>query len=127
MNQMSGWWDADLSPHLELATPTGEVFDFIVDSGFNCELMLPRTVINKLGLRKRGTMQYILADGSTLVTETFMGEILWFGKAISVVVQATDHIEGLLGTELFQGCIVELDLDANRVIFRKKTTKARKR
>jgi hypothetical protein len=40
-----------------------------------------------------------------------------------VVVQATDYHEGLIGTELFQGCIVELDLDADYVTFRKKPIK----
>lgn len=121
MKQMSGWWDSDLSPHLELATPSGEVLDVIVDSGFNGELMLLAAIIQKLGLQQRGTIQNILADGSTLKTETFKGEILWFGVAMRVVVQATDYHEGLLGTELFQGCKVELDLDANRVTFRRKS------
>jgi clan AA aspartic protease len=126
MNQMSGWWDSDLSPHLELATPTGEVLDVIVDSGFNGELMLPNTTIQKLGWQQRGTIQNTLADGSILQTQTFMGEILWFGVAMRIVMQATDYHEGLLGTELFQGCIVELDLDADRVTFRKKPIKKQK-
>ncbi|MFN0118963.1 MAG: hypothetical protein ACKV2V_00515 [Blastocatellia bacterium] len=126
MNQMSGWWDSDLCPHLELATPSGEVFDLIVDSGFNGALMLPAAIIQKLGWQQRGTIQNILADGSTLKTATFKGEILWFGVAMHVVVQATDHHEGLLGTELFQGCVVELELDANRVTFRRKPTRKRK-
>jgi hypothetical protein len=82
MIQMSGWWDSDLSPHLELATPSGEVFDLIVDSGFNGELMLPVAIIQKLGLQQRGTIQNTLADGSTLKTETFMGNTLvWRGDA----------------------------------------------
>ena len=127
MKQMTGWWDADLSPHLELSTATGESFEPIVDSGFNGALMLPITIIKKLRWEKRGTIQNTLADGSTLKAETFAGEILWFGVPIRILVQSTDHNEGLLGTELFQGCIVELDPDANRVIFRKKPTRARKR
>jgi hypothetical protein len=85
--------------------------------------MLPNTTIQKLGLQQRGTIQNTLADGSILQTQTFMGEILWFGVAMRIVVQATDC---LLGTELFQGCIVELDLDANRVTFRKEPAKKQK-
>lgn len=125
MKQMTGWWDADLSPHLELSTPTGESFEPIVDSGFNGALMLPITIIKKLRWEKRGTIQNTLADGSTLKAETFAGEILWFGVPIRILVQSTDHNEGLLGTELFQGSIVELDPDANRVIFRKKAAHKR--
>jgi hypothetical protein len=36
------------------------------------------------------------------------------------LIQANDADEGLLGTELFQGCKVELDPDADVVILRKK-------
>lgn len=80
MNQMSGWWDSDLCPHVELATPGGEVFDLIVDSGFNGEVMLPIAIIQKLGLQQRGTIQNILADGSTLKSETFMGKYFGSGR-----------------------------------------------
>ena len=127
MKLMTGWWDADLSPHLELSTLTGASIDLIVDSGFNGELMLPMAIIKKLGLEKRGTIQNTLADGSTLKAETFAGEILWFGVPMRILVQPTNHDEGLLGTELFQGCVVELDLDADRVLFRKKSANAQKR
>lgn len=126
MKQMTGWWGVDLSPYLAISTPTGESFDPIVDSGFNGALMLPITIIKRLGWEKRGTIQNTLADGSTLKAETFAGEILWFGTLIRILVQSTDHNEGLLGTELFQGCIVELDPDANRVIFHKKPARTRK-
>jgi clan AA aspartic protease len=126
MKLMTGWWDTDLSPHLELSTPMGEVLDLVVDSGFNGELMLPITVIRKLGLKKIGTIQNILADGSTLKAETFVGEVLWFGSGLRVLVQSTGHNEGLLGTELFQGSKVELDLDAGRVVFRKKSSRAKR-
>ncbi len=124
---MQGWWDAELSPHIEILLPTGEVIDLVVDSGCNAEVVLPKSLITKLGLKNDGSIFSRLADGSVLEVGVYIGEILWFGQKREVRIQATDSHEGYLGTELFQGCIVELDLDENRVIFRKKTTKARKR
>jgi clan AA aspartic protease len=123
---MQGWWDAELSPHIEISLPTGETIDLVVDSGFNGEVVLPKSLIPILGLQDDGSIFSRLADGSVVETELYIGEILWFGQRREVRIQATDSHEGLLGTELFQGCIVELDLDANRVTFRKKPAKKQK-
>lgn len=127
MKQVKGWWSPDLSPQLEISTPTGEALDLIVDSGFNRERMLPVPLIERLGLIKQGLIENELADGSTVWTKVYAGEILWFGQRKRVWVQATNAAEGLLGTELFQGCVVEMDPDAGRVIFRKKSSGVRRR
>ncbi len=126
MKQVQGWWSDDLSPYIELLTPNGEHFDLVVDSGFNGELMLPVSLITKLGLREEGPIQTELADGSTVWTKLYAGEILWFGQRKQVWIQATNSDEGLLGTELFQGCKVELDPDADRVVFRKKSSRRKR-
>ena len=127
MKQATGWWDSDLSPHLEIFTPTSESLDLIVDSGFNGELMLPVSLIKKLRLKRRGLISNQLADGSTVEAETYAGEILWFGRRKRVLAQATNSEESLLGTELFQGCKVELDPDADYVVFRKKSSRVQRR
>ena len=124
--RMQGWWDTELSPHIEILLPTGEAIDVVVDSGCNGEMVLPRSLITRLGLKDDGSVFSRLADGSVIELEVYIGEILWFGQKREVRIQATDSHEGLLGTELFQGCVVEFDLDANRVIFRKKSARRRK-
>ena len=124
--RMQGWWDTELSPHIEILLPTGEAIDVVVDSGCNGEMVLPRSLITKLGLKDDGSVFSRLADGSVIELEVYIGEILWFGQKREVRIQATDSHEGYLGTELFQGCIVELDLDANRVTFRKKPARKQK-
>lgn len=127
LQQLKGWWDTDLSPRLEISTPTGEILDLVVDSGFNGELTLPASLIKKLRLKKRGFIYNRLADGSTVRAATFVGEILWFGQRMPVLIQATHSDEGLLGAELFQGCKVELDPDADWVVFRKKPVPRQRR
>ena len=124
---LQGWWDVHLSPHLAVTLATGEELDLVVDSGFNGEITLPQPLIKKLRLLRDGWMPVELADGSVVRTNTYFGEIRWFGETREVCVQATDSDEGLLGTELFQGCVVEFDPDADRVTFRKKSARARKR
>ena len=125
--RLQGWWDSELSPHLAVALATGEELDLVVDSGFNGEIVLPKSLIRKLRLMRDGCMSVELADGSMVRTKTYLGEILWFGQTLEIRIQATDFHEGLLGTELFQGCVVELDPDADRVLFRKKSGRTRKR
>ncbi len=123
--RLRGWWDEHLSPHLAVAMATGENLDLVVDSGFNGELILPKPLLIRLGLPDDGTMFSVLADGSVVETEVHIGEIVWFGQTREVRIQATDADEGLLGTELFRGCVVELDPDTDHVLFRKKSGKAR--
>ena len=125
LRRMQGWWDAELSPHIELHLPTGEAIDVVVDSGCNGEVVLPKPFITQLGLKNDGSIFSRLADGRVLEVEVYIGEILWFGQRREVRIQATDSHEGYLGTELFRGCIVELDLDADRVSFRKKPARKR--
>jgi predicted aspartyl protease len=105
---------------------TGEELDLVVDSGFNGEIILPQSLLRKLRLRRDGWDFAEWADGSVVQTRAYIGEILWFGQTLKIRIQATDSDEGL-GTELFQGCVVELDPDADRVLFRKKPGRARKR
>ncbi|MGH9847637.1 MAG: hypothetical protein ACREEM_53785 [Blastocatellia bacterium] len=100
IKSLKGWWSPDLSPYLELSTPTGELFDVVVDSGFNEELMLPESLIEKLGLERRGEAEIELANGLVVRTETYLGNILWFGQPKQVLVQATNSNDGLLGTPL---------------------------
>ena len=127
IERLQGWWDSELSPHLAVALATGEELDLIVDSGFNGEVVLPKTLIARLELPNDGTMFSLLADGSVVETEIHIGKIVWFGQILEVRIQATDSHEGLLGTELFQGCVVELEPDADHVPFRKKSSNVRKR
>jgi hypothetical protein len=80
MKQLQGWWTDDLSPHLEILTSAGEPLDVVVDSGFNGELMLPVSLIEQLGLDEAGPVETELADGSTVWTTLYAGEIRWFDK-----------------------------------------------
>ncbi|MGH9803412.1 MAG: hypothetical protein ACRD82_23865 [Blastocatellia bacterium] len=83
-------------------------------------------MIKKLGFKRKGEVEVELANGSMVRTETYLGNILWFGQPRRILVQATNSDEGLLGTELFQGCVVEMDPDEGTVIFRKKSSRNRK-
>ncbi len=89
--------------------------------------MLPSATIESLGLSEAGPIQAELADGSLVWTLLFVGEIVWFGQTEHVWIQSTNSDEGLLGTKLFQGCKVELDPDADLVIFHKKTARRQRR
>ncbi len=95
--------------------PSGETLDLIVDTGFNGELCLPNSALLRHGFRFRGTRLVELADGSRVVSELYVGDILWFERRKKVTALATRSEESLMGTELLHGVRLEMDLDENWV------------
>ena len=80
-----------------------------IDTGFNGDLVLPRPQIDSLGLRKSGSVDAVLADGSPVELSTHTCMIDWFGHERRLEVVANDGEYPLLGVGLLLG----LELRAN--------------
>lgn len=80
-----------------------------IDTGFTGELVLPQTMINKLGLTQSGSVDAILADGRPIELDTYSCVLDWFGEArrLEAIANAGDF--PLLGVGLLLG----LDLRIN--------------
>ena len=81
----------------------------ILDTGFAGEVILPEPQINALGLVQIGTDDVELANGEIVELDLFRGKIQWLGKVREVAVGATRSEDVLVGTLLFEQCVVHLD------------------
>jgi clan AA aspartic protease len=71
-----------------------------VDTGFTGDLVVPRSIIESLGLNPSGAIDGVLADGTQTLLETYHCEIEWFGRARSLEVIANSGEMSLLGVGL---------------------------
>jgi clan AA aspartic protease len=74
-----------------------------IDTGFTGDLLLPKTEIQSLGLRRGPVVPAVLADGTIRDAATYRCEIHWFGKWTRIEVLATDSTIPLLGVNLLLG------------------------
>jgi len=83
-----------------------------IDTAFNGGLVIPRTEIERLRLKKASIIEAILADGTTVELETFACYIDWFGAAYKTQVVANDGEYPLLGTTLLANRVLCVDYRA---------------
>jgi clan AA aspartic protease len=73
-----------------------------IDTAFNGELVVPRSLILQLQLVQSAAIDAILADGQTVTLETFSCVVDWFGEWRIVEVIANDGSMPLLGVGLLR-------------------------
>ena len=100
---MKGYFVADIIPVLRL-TVNELVCEFIVDTGFTGELMLPSSKIQKLKLTKIGKEDYITADGHVYYADVYIGPIEWFGSRKTVSILESPAQITLMGMGLLRHC-----------------------
>ena len=77
-----------------------QIIEAWVDTGFTGDLVVPRSIIESLGLEPSGAIDGVLADGTQTLLETYHCEIEWFGRARSLEVIANSGEMSLLGVGL---------------------------
>ena len=84
--------------------PAGEIVmvETVVDTGYTGALLLPRTLIEQLGLTWIAEQRAMLADGRTQVFDVFLGVVSWEDARVNVQVDAADATP-LLGMALLAG------------------------
>lgn len=83
-------------------------FTVVLDTGFDGELMLPRSVIRRFGFAYRGMRSGVLADGSRFDTATYAAGISWQDQHVNVSVYESES-EYLLGMHLLWGQRLTMD------------------
>ena len=74
-----------------------------VDTAFNGELVVPRAMIEALGLEQSAGIRARLADGNEVTLESYAGILDWFGDQRAVEVIANNGQLPLLGIGLLIG------------------------
>lgn len=94
----------------------GEVtIDAVIDTGFDGSLCLPLSLAIPLGLELHGRINYELADGTIKRELTFEATIR-LGEAVDrSEISLTESEDALLGSELLDGYVLEIDY-GNRTV-----------
>lgn len=99
-------WEATIP--LQIFGPNGQaaVITFIIDTGYNGALSLPRALTATLGLTALAPRNVTLGDDSRKTLDFFEADIEWEGQRRTY---AALCVEGapLLGTRLLRGCKFE--------------------
>ena len=103
--------------------PAGIRIDVWIDTGFTGDLVLPESIVEKLGLPVSGSVDAILADGSRIELNTYHCQIRWFGRDCHLEVIENKGEVPLLGIGLllakelkvdYTNLVVSLELSRKR-------------
>ena len=90
--------------------------DAVIDTGFQgADLLLPRSVINLLGLRPSGDMILLLADEREARFTYYIGEVMWHNGVKQVRVLESEN-SYLASADLLAGSHIEIDMIPGGVV-----------
>lgn len=98
------------------ALPTRRKFPVLVDTGFSGELCLPLHTIKEMAFKRYWREPFVLADGRIVRADVYKGQVQWVNRTRSVEVIALEAPQGLLGTQLLQGCRLTVQFRRRRVV-----------
>ena len=81
----------------------------VIDTGYTSSLSLPPAVVASLGLRWKGFVRALLADGSECLFDVYVGQVVWDGKARRVLVDEADT-DPLVGMALMSGYELKMQI-----------------
>jgi clan AA aspartic protease len=117
---MKGIVDNEGRALLRLAIVASDAFkevevDLWIDTGLTGDLVLPRKLIELLGLTRSSSVDGVLADGTETVFDIYSCWLDWFDTKRDLEVIATDGETALLGVGLLLGNELHIDY-ANAVV-----------
>lgn len=104
MQFLSGFFQEGI-PAIEIVIGTKPIVAFI-DTGFNAQLVLPRSVIRRTKMETGPFADYVTSSGENVISMTFFGRIQWFGQEKEVIVIPGPEGPGLIGMGLLHDCDV---------------------
>ena len=90
--------------------------DAVIDTGFQgADLLLPRSVINLLGLRQFGDMILLMADEREARFNYYLGEVMWHNGFRQVRVLESEN-SSLASADLLAGSRIEIDMTPGGIV-----------
>jgi clan AA aspartic protease len=74
----------------------------VIDTGYTSSLSLPPALVASLGLRWKGFVRGILADGSECLFDAYVAKVVWDGKERRILADEADT-DPLVGMALLSG------------------------
>lgn len=79
-----------------------EIVDFVIDTGFNGNLILPGDLVERLNLQLAGKRRATLGDGNTVLLDVCIASVLWYKERREVLALRADG-GPLIGMSLLHG------------------------
>jgi clan AA aspartic protease len=115
MAREDGCLNARLEAWLQIKATNGEIVEYLIDTGFNGSLMLPRSEATRLGLAVLGRVPIIGVGRTRSIADIAELEVEWLGARRAVEVIISDGDDALLGTEMLDGSRLVVDYIAYNV------------
>ncbi len=80
----------------------------VIDTGYTGDLMLPKSLVESLGLALQGRQQAMLGDGSVKVFRMYAGSIIWDGQTRRIEINSSES-EALVGMGLLEDYKLEIE------------------
>jgi clan AA aspartic protease len=113
MAEETGKVTADREAILHLRLSAGEAVECLVDTGFTGALVLPQSLITRLGIPIVGREVFEMVGGRQFVAGVALAEVEWLGTTRTVRVIVSE--DTLLGTELLHGTKLVIDYMSHTV------------
>lgn len=110
---VSGWitqtWQARISVDLMGRDGLFQATEFVLDTGFAGDLLLPSDMLHQLRLRPGPEIIGALADGQEIRLNSWRGAARWHGRIRNILILEAEG-EPLLGMNLLRGSRVTLEV-----------------
>lgn len=115
---MRGYFDNEGRPRITASlfgSRAETTMEPLIDTGFDGALSIPIPLAIPLGLELHGWASYELADGTVRHDLTFQGIVHLGEETRRAEIILTEAEDALLGSELLEGYVLEID-DGNRTV-----------
>ncbi len=109
MAQETGEINDFLEPTVFIEFGGGKQVEFVIDTGFNGSLCVPRSLMEALNLTKDLQEEIFGIGLHRQILDIAISEIIWFGEKMPVNILINDGDDRLLGSQLFEGKILQIN------------------
>jgi clan AA aspartic protease len=105
-------------PCLFIEFENGKRVEFMIDTGFNGALCLPRWLMDELELVKVSEVSISGVGQHKEMVDMALANIIWFGQKMDVEILINDGEDQLLGSELLDGKILKVNYKTRNLSIR---------
>ncbi len=98
-----------LEPVVSVEFNNGRNIEFMIDTGFNGSLCVPRSLMSDLGLEIVFEEEVFGVGAHKAVLDLSVTEVYWFGESLSVNVLINAGDDRLLGSQPLDGKILRIN------------------
>ena len=123
---MRGYFDNKGQPRITVSlfgNRAETTIEALIDTGFDGALCVPIPLAIPLGLELHGRISYELADGTVRHDLTFQAMVHLGEETHQTEIILTESEDALLGSELLEGYILEIDYGNRTIEIRKSVVK----